>query len=78
MSYGIKNFITENKGIIKLLAGFVFPQDIKVLNLSEEDLKKKFIEIIEDDFFPKEIDKKHEDIEHLKLFAWLLYNQRIY
>jgi len=77
LSYGIKNFIVKNGGKIKLIAGFVFPSDIKILNLPKDELQKQFIEIVNEDFFSKELEKKPEDIEHLKLFAWLLNNKKI-
>ncbi len=77
LSYGIKNFIVNNNGKIKLIAGFVFPSDINILNLSDKELESNFIEIINDDFFSKEFEKDQRKIEHLKLFAWLLYNKRI-
>ncbi len=77
LSYGIKDFITKNDGLILLLVGCFYPKELNILNLTEEQLKNKFIEVIEPEFFSTELDKTPKKIEHLKLLAWLLYNKKM-
>lgn len=77
LSYGIKDFIIKNDGVIKLIVGSFLKPDIEIINLSEIELVEKYIEVTEPQFFSKEIEKNSKSIESLKLLAWLLYNRRI-
>ncbi|MHA1764750.1 MAG: DEAD/DEAH box helicase family protein [Promethearchaeota archaeon] len=73
---GLKKFIVENDGRIRLLVGVPLGEDFDVINSSKEELEKKFIEIYEDEFILRE-KLDHNLKEHLKLLAWLLYRNRI-
>lgn len=77
LSYGIKDFINDNNGKIKLIVGCLFLPDLSIINLSDNELKKKFMEVTESNFFSSEMEKSPEDIEPFRLLAWLLYNQRL-
>ncbi|MHA1756133.1 MAG: DEAD/DEAH box helicase family protein, partial [Promethearchaeota archaeon] len=77
LSYGIKEFIITNKGVIKLIIGCPFDNDFDIINMSDEELKEKFVEVTQKEFLSKELEKSPDQIEPLKLLAWLLYNHRI-
>ncbi len=73
---GIKKFILENNGKIRLLVGVPFGEDLNVFNMTREQLEDEFIEVFKDDFLLKnKLDSKLN--EHIKLLAWLLYHNKI-
>jgi len=73
---GIKDFIRNNNGKIRLLVGVPFGEEFDIINMKDEELEEKFQSKFNDEFLNKEsIDQNLK--EHLKLLAWLLYNKRI-
>jgi len=73
---GMKDFLINNDGIIRLLVGFPFSEEIDIINMSDEELEEKFLLEFKDEFLNKDsIDQNLE--EHMKLLAWLLYKKRI-
>lgn len=57
-----------------LVAGVLFPDELEICNMNENELQEKFGEILEKDFFEK---KEFPFEEYLKLLGWLLYNKRL-
>ncbi|MHA1232086.1 MAG: DEAD/DEAH box helicase family protein [Candidatus Helarchaeota archaeon] len=73
---GIKTFILENNGKIRLLIGVPLGEELEIINMTREELEKKFNDVYFNEFFNKE--KLEPELnDHLKLLAWLLLHNRI-
>jgi len=67
---GLKSFISNN-GRIRLLIGVIPRKDLKVINATDEELVEQYLNEFIDDL--GELGEISTD-DHLKLLAWLIYN----